>query len=235
MYSGENMDVLKQLKSIEFFSALDEDELRGLAGNLKIERFARNKTILYEEDTNRYMYIILEGKVKVVQVSEEGKETILAMHKAGEFFGEMSLIDGKTVPAAVIATEDTVTAIISKQDFYSLILSEGKMLEGLLKILCSRLRHSWDMIQILNFKNAAQRLRMLFYRLSDEHGRETPDGITLELRLTHKDIANMAGITRETATRIIDRWVKAGEIGILKNKHICLNRGFIQKGPEEEI
>lgn len=227
-------DLVEILRPVPFFSSLSDDEIVELASKLRIKRFMKNDTILYEEDTNKYMYIILDGKVKVMQMSDEGKETILAMHRAGEFFGEMSLIDGKTMPATVIATENTVTAIISREDFYSLIFTQSKLLEGLLKILCSRLRKSWDLIQILNFNNAKQRLKMLFYQLSDEYGVQTPAGMTLDIRLTHRDIANMAGITRETATRIIDRWQKDGEIAILENKNIRLGPDFLLKEIKED-
>jgi len=84
-------------------------------------------------------------------MTEEGKEIILAVHQAGDFFGEMSLIDGKTTPASVIATEDSLVAIISKKDFYSILLVQNKLTISLLKIFCSRLRKSWDTIQLLNF------------------------------------------------------------------------------------
>ena len=62
-------------------------------------RKQEGQTILYEEDTNEYMYIIFEGEVKVIKTTEEGKEIILAMHSSGDFFGEISLLDGKTIPA----------------------------------------------------------------------------------------------------------------------------------------
>jgi CRP/FNR family transcriptional regulator len=200
-----------------------------LTNKFHIRRFQKNEIILYEEDTNEYMYVILGGKVKVTQVSEDGKETILSLHRVGEFFGEMSLIDGKTVPATVTATDKTLTAIISRKDFYELIYGQNKVLDNLLEILCARLRKSWEIIQLLNFNNASQRLRMLFYLLSTEYGRETPEGIVLDLKLTHRDIANMAGVTRETVTRVLDKWQKEKEITVQKNKLICMRRGFIQE------
>jgi len=65
--------------------------------------------------------------------------------------------------------------------------------------------------------------------LSDEYGKKSPDGITLNIKLTHQDIAEMTGMTRETVTRILDKWQKTGEITVLKNKFIRLNRSFLQK------
>ncbi len=215
-------------KKIQLFSSLSDEELSQIGCKVVVKPFKRNETILHEEDTNEFMYIILQGKVKVVQTTEDGKEIILAIHQSGDFFGEMSLIDGKTVPATVSATEDSITAIISKKDFYSLIFTQNKVAEKLLQILCSRLRESWDRIQILNFKNASQRMKTLLLMLTNDHGKKTSEGITLNIKLTHQDIADMTGLTRESVTRVIDKWQKDGEIEVLKNKLIHLNLHFLQ-------
>ncbi|NOZ69499.1 MAG: Crp/Fnr family transcriptional regulator, partial [Deferribacteres bacterium] len=195
------------LKRVQLFSSLTDEEIELITRKLILKQFKKNDTILYEEDTNEYMYIILMGKVKVVKSTEDGKEIILAMHGAGSFFGEMSLIDGKTTPASVIATEDSLIAIIAKKDFFFIIFSQNKVTRNLLQILCARLRKAWDTIQLLNFNNAAQRTKTLFYMLSDEYGERMSDGRTiLKIKLTHQDISDMTGLTRETVTRVIDRF-----------------------------
>jgi CRP/FNR family cyclic AMP-dependent transcriptional regulator len=219
------------LKDIELFSGLDEQELNQISGKVTLKEFKKNEVILYEEDTNEFMYIVLFGKVIVVKMTEDGKEIILATHQLGEFFGEMSLIDGRTSPATVLATENSLVAIISKKDFYSLLTDYPKVLEKMLQILCSRLRDSWKRIHMLNFKNAAQRVKMLFLTLSFDKGEKEAGGVTLNIKLTHQNIADMIGLTRETVTRVLDKWQKDGEITI-KNKFIHLNSKFLQKNVE---
>ena len=108
------------------------------------------------------------------QMSDEGKKIIMTVHRSGEFFGELSLIDGKTAPATILTTKDSVIAIISKNVFYSLLLSQNKVLENLLHILSSRLREAWKKIQLLNFNNASQRIKMLLLMLSEDYGKKTP-------------------------------------------------------------
>jgi CRP/FNR family transcriptional regulator len=216
-------------KKTQLFSSLSDVEIEKITNHLIVKQFRKNDTILYEEDTNEFMYIILMGKVKAVRTTQDGKEIILAMHGSGSFFGEMSLIDGKTTPASVIALEDSLIAIISKKDFFSIIFSHNKISINLMKILCSRLRKSWDTIQLLNFNNASQRTQMLFLMLSDEYGEKTREGIVLNIKLTHQDISDMTGLTRETVTRVLDKLQKNKEITILKNKFILLRPDFLQK------
>jgi CRP/FNR family cyclic AMP-dependent transcriptional regulator len=221
--------IIKLLSNIQLFSSLSSKELQQILGKIEIRRPRKGEMILRQEDVNQYMYVILEGKVKVIQITQDGKETMLAIHRSGESFGELSLIDNKTAPAMVLAAEGSTIAIISRKDFYSLLYTQGKVLETLLQILCSRLRDSWGRIELLSLRNASQRLRMLLLRLSHEHGRPDAEGTILTVRLTHQDIANMVGTARETVTRTMDKWQKDGDIKFLKGRYILLRHDFYQK------
>lgn len=217
---------VESLRHIQLFSSLGDEELLRIRERIAIKRFRKGEIILCEDDTTNFMYIILSGKVKVIQTTEDGKEIVLAFHKSGDFFGEMSLIDGKTSPATVMTTEDTAAAIIHRGDFFTLIHSEKKVLESLLHIFCSRLRDSWERIQMLNFKNASQRVKTLLLMLSEEHGVRSEERVTLTIKLTHQDIADMTGLTRETVTRVLDRWLRDGDVVVEKSRCLTLCPSF---------
>jgi len=221
-------DAVKSFKDMQLFCSFTDKEIDDVVSKARIRKFRKNRTVLNEDDTNHYMYIILKGRVKVVQMTEDGKEVILAVHKYGESFGEVSLIDGKTIRASVVSIEDSVIADIARKDYIFLVMNNKKMLENLLSILCVRLRESWDKIQMLSLASASARMKMLLQLLSEEHGRKTPEGIAVNIRLTHQDIANMTGISRETVTRIMDKWHKDGEIGIIENRRILLKPDFVR-------
>ncbi len=214
------------LREIALFSSLTDKELMQIRDHLMLREFGKNQAILAEEETSEYMYIIIRGRVKIARLGREGRETLLAVHRAGEFFGELSLIDGKTTPASVVAIEKSSVAIISKDHFHALLYTQRKILENLLKILCERLRESWRKIEMLNFNDASQRLKMLMNILADTYGVRTDEGMVLRVRLIHQDIADMTGLTRETVTRVLDRWKKSGEITALEGKYIRLNPEF---------
>ncbi len=202
------------------------NELQKIREKIIIKNYKKNEKILHADNTSEFMYVILDGAAKVVQMTEKGREILISMHESGDFFGELSLIDGKTVPADVYATRNSVTAIISKKDFFSILSTQPKVLENLLRILCSRFRDSLKKIQLLNFNNANHRIKMLFLMLSEDYGKPTPDGTVLAVKLIHQNIADMTGLTRETVTRILDKWQKNGEIVILPNRFILLRPEF---------
>ena len=231
MENTENIK-LDFLRRTDLFSSMTDEELQEISGDIVVEEFKKNEIILREEDTSGYMYIILFGKVKAYKTTEEGKEIILALHQSDEFFGELSLIDGQTTPATVSAIEDSLISIISRKAFYSILLQRPPVLEKILHILCARLRESWEKIRILNSKHASQKITMLLLMLSHEYGQKTQEGISMNVKLTHQDIADMTGLTRESVTRAMDKLQKDNEISILGNKLIRLNAEFLRQYPQ---
>lgn len=216
------------IKSIPIFECLSEEQLLDLRNIIEEKKFNKNNVILWEEDTQKYMYIVSSGKVKVVQTSEDGKEHILAIHKKGDFFGEMALLDGKTAPATVIAMEDSRVQLIARENFEKYLLKDEKVMHQLVAMLCTRLRESWLMLKVMSFASAEQRVRAVLEQLGKINGVMDERGIIIALKLLHKDIAGYANVSRETVTRLLNRFVKEREIEILDNKHILLKSSFVK-------
>lgn len=224
---GMDNNTLELLKKIELLDSLSDEELREISDAFVIKKVNKNELVLHEEDTNNVMYMVLSGELKVVQTSAAGNEIILAIHESGEFFGEISLIDGKTSPATVISAKESLIAIISKQDFFWLIEKHSKIRDKLLQILCVRLRDSWEKIRMLTMKDPAERVKALFLGLCHSSEKSTQQGIVLKVKLTHQNIADMTGLTRETVTRILKKWQNSGKITILEKRFIRLNSEFM--------
>ena len=94
------------LRRIEIFAELPDEELANAASLFRERKYRKNDIIFFEEDTGHYLYFVKEGRVKVSRLLPNGKEMILAFHEEGEYFGEMSLIDGGTTPASVTTSND---------------------------------------------------------------------------------------------------------------------------------
>jgi CRP/FNR family transcriptional regulator len=219
------------LKNIPFFQGLSDREFSGLSHIFVEKRFTRNKIIFIEKDTMNYIYIILSGKVKVIHSGLDGKEHIVAIHKKGDFFGEMALLDGKTSPASVVALEDTHIVIISKKDFEEYLLKNDKISRQVILILCSRLREAWMMIKVLSLPSAEGRVRAVLRILSGYYGFMDAKGIVIGSKFTHQNIADYSLLARETVTRLMNRFVREGEIEVTENRDIVLKPLFVEKSP----
>lgn len=210
------------LRNVALFSELDDPELASVSEMFRQQKYKRNEIVFFEEDTGKYMYIVKEGRVKVSRLLPSGKEMILAFHEAGEYFGEMSLIDGGTTPATVTAVGPATILFMSRQEF-SALLNNPKINRSLLKMLCSRCRDAWTQIEVLTFNNADARIRTALYHLCQKKGVRTEKGTMISIQLTHKELADMTGISRETATRVLSHLQNGGIVTVQKRHFFIAN------------
>jgi len=201
------------IRKIPLFSTLTDEEFNRLSHIFVARAYRKNQIIFLEEETGNYMYLVLSGKVKVAKAGAGGKETILAIHRAGDFFGEMSLLDGKTAPATVSAMEDSKIISVSGTDFHRYLLHNEKVMLQIIKVLCARLREVWQ-TQSLNSSTADARIRMGIYELAKRHGIRDAHGTIIDLKITHQELAEMVGTSRETVTRVLTRLKDQGIIEV---------------------
>jgi CRP/FNR family transcriptional regulator len=231
MKSDTSEKFLKIASGIPFLSCLSPQEIDLVRKRLIEKHFNRGETILHEEDTPNFLYFIYAGKVKVIQISQDGRERILAIHKRGDFFGEMAALDGKTSPATVVALEDAEVAFLSREDFESQILKNTNALRELILMLCSRIREAWLMLRVAAFSDAEDRMRAVLKNMCDHFGVADSRGTILNVKLTHRDIAYLASTSRETATRLLNTLERQGELETLEGKYILLKSPFFQNLP----
>lgn len=217
------------IKNIPLFSDLSREEIEKLDSIIIKKNFVKDQIVLLEEETSNYMYIVYLGKVRVVKQSIEGREHILTIHKKNDFFGEMSLLDGKTSPATVVAHEDAVIGLLSKSDFEQYVLGHEIIRKKIIELLCTNLRESWAMIKILSFDNAEQRILAVLDRMQEVYGLSDDRGVIVNVKLTHQQIANYASVTRETATRVLIRLKNEETIQMLDGKKILLTPKFYDR------
>jgi len=210
------------IRRIPLFATLSEEEFKNIEHIFQVKTYPKNQIIFLEEETGNYMYIVLAGKVKVSKATAAGKETILAIHQAGDFFGEMALLDGKTSPATVSAMEDCRVATIFNADFQHLLMSNEKVVRQIIQVLCARLRQVWSQVQELSHSSADDRIRAGILQLSRKHGVQDARGIIINLKITHQELAELVGTSRETVTRCLARLQRRGIIQLEHRRIILL-------------
>jgi CRP/FNR family transcriptional regulator, cyclic AMP receptor protein len=210
------------IRRVPLFSTLTDAEFSQLEHVFVTRAYRKGQIIFLEEETGNYMYLVLAGKVKVSKAGTGGKETILAIHRPGDFFGEMSLLDGKTAPATVSAMEDAKIISISGSDFHRYLLHNEKVLLQIINVLCSRLRQVWQ-TQSLSSSTADARIRRGIYDLAKKHGVRDAHGTIIDLKITHQELAEMVGTSRETVTRVLARLKEQGILEIAQRRMTLLD------------
>lgn len=210
------------IRRVPLFSTLSDDEFDKLSHIFIVRVYRRNQIIFLEEETGNYMYLVLSGKVKVAKSSASGKETLLAIHRPGDFFGEMSLLDGQTSPATVSAIEDSKIISVSAADFHKYLLHNQKVLLQIINVLCARLRQVWQ-TQSMSSSTADVRIRMGIHQLAQKHGIRDAHGTIIDLKITHQELAEMVGTSRETVTRVLAQLRKKGIVEITQRRITLLD------------
>ncbi len=193
-------EALESLRTIPLFSSVSDEDLESIASLLIERRFPAGKTIVEEGLPGDYMYVIREGRVKVTKLSGDGREKILELLESGEFFGEMSLLDRAPRSASVKTLAETRILALARNDFLSVLRRSPDLAMAVIQELTRRLRQVDEQASSLSFQSVEERTKGLLQRMAREEAggqsRRTP-------ALTHQQIADMIGTSRETVTRVV--------------------------------
>jgi CRP/FNR family transcriptional regulator, cyclic AMP receptor protein len=204
---GRTRETLEALRGIPLFAHVVESDLDQIASHLIERRYPRNTTIVEEGLAGDYMYIIREGRVKVTKLSEDGREKILEFLETGAFVGEMALLERAPRSASVKTLSAVRLLALSRNDFLSLLRRSPDLALAVIEVLCSRLRTQNEQASALSFQRVKDRTKGLLQRLArSEHGEGTLSTPTL----THQQIADMIGTSRETVTRVVKELKQEG-------------------------
>ena len=155
--------------------------------------------------------------MKLVSLSEKGTQTILYILKPGDVFGELLLAHGKRSFTA-IALEDVRVTLISRQRFSSLLSSVPAIALNFIRLLSKRLMKVEKELAEFGHTWSYHRLAKVLLELSEQHGMETSTGTLIELRLTHEDLANLIGTSRETVTTQLNKFERMGILHRLRRR-----------------
>ena len=197
------MEKIELLQSVSIFWDLNEDELGHIADKMVAKHFENGNYIFLEDSEGEQCFFVLEGSVKVTRLSKDGREVILAMLNEGDFFGEMSLLDGESRSANVIALEETKVLTLDRNDFIAVVNDYPQIAVQLLKELARRLRKSDRQIASLSLSDAEKRIALSIIRFADEQGVIQNGKVSIPKTPIQQDIANMAGTSRETVSRAL--------------------------------
>lgn len=208
------MDEQELLRSVPIFSELTEADFSSLAKVANRRRYPKDAVVFFENEQGDFFFMILEGRIKVTILGDDGREVILTLLGSGDFFGEMALLDNEPRSATAIAVEDTELLSLHRHDFQSVLTDNRSITSGLIKVLTARLRRANHQISTLALLDVYGRVARVIVDMAREEGRRLKDGRIAFRRATHQEIANRIGTTRETVTRMLKDLERQGMIHI---------------------
>ncbi len=219
------MDDQELLRTVPIFSELTDSDITSLAGLSSRRRFSKDTVVFFENEEGDFFFMILEGRIKVTILGDDGREVILSMLGPGDFFGEMALLDNEPRSATAIAVEESELLQLHRTDFQTVLTDNRSIQAALIKILTARLRRANHQISTLALLDVYGRVARVIVDMAREEGRRLRDGRIAFRRATHQEIANRIGTTRETVTRMLKDLERQGLIHI-EGKEIVVEPDF---------
>ena len=218
------------LGTVPLFSGLDRTELQRFAELTREKFYPKGSVILFENDPGDSLFVVRQGRVKVVLIGEDGREVILGVLGVSEHFGELSLIDDRPRSAHVIAMEDSHLLVLRRDDFRRRVESSPAVAWSLLTELSRRLRRADEKIGGLVLLDVPGRIARLLLDLSQESGTDT-----IEKALTHQTIAQMIGASRETVSRAMKDFQDAEWVRVERRRISIANRAALEQRAQARL
>ena len=221
--------VLELLERVPFLAALPAREREALAGVVKRRRFGKGQVIFHKDDPGQSLFIIAEGAVSIYLPSPQGADLVLALLGAGDFFGDLALLDGELRTASAAAVEETETLVLLREEFLRLVTSRPEAVLAVLSVVTHRLREADEMAGDLAFLDVGGRLAKKLLELAAAHGVPGPQGVLLDVPLTQEELASMVGVTRESVNRHLALFRRLGLVDSEGRRFVLLDPEALQR------
>jgi CRP/FNR family transcriptional regulator len=213
--------------AVELFQGISEAEEQRVARLCTERKFRMGATIFSKGDPGNALFIVKSGKVRILYLSASGAETIVHILKEGAIFGELLLSEEMRFFTAVAGT-DAVVTVLPKGSLVELLASIPTISKNFIRLLSKRLAKVEKEFGDFGHTWSYDRLSKVLLQLCEEHGKETPTGTMIPLRLTHEDLANLIGTTRETVTTQMIRFRRMGLVKS-QDRYLVVNKSRLKE------
>jgi len=219
----DNNALLSSLSDIDQKTILDQCKRRSV----------RPRTVIVSQGgSGRDMFIVATGSLKVSVLSDEGKEISFVVLRKNDYFGELSMIDGRRRSATVTSIEDSELLVLSHSEYQQLLQQHPhtatRLLTRMLSTLASRLRATDELYQDSVFLDVAGRLAKFLLNTSIEDSASGPGKRLMDIQLSQYELGTLVNASRESVNKQLRDWEGQGIVEVHKGKVTLLNTALLQ-------
>jgi CRP/FNR family cyclic AMP-dependent transcriptional regulator len=208
---------------------LSGGEIDTLLAYSRVERYPAGREIFAKGSAGQSMMAVLRGTVKMSSVSPEGKEIVFNIMHPGDCFGEIALLDGEERSADAIAMTDCELLVLNRRDFMPILENRADICLILLRILCQRVRQTSEQVEDVLFRHLESRIAKALLHLAESADLQGVRGLLIDLRLSQRELGNIAGGSRESVNKHLQSWHKAGLIELGKGSIMIRDVSAIER------
>jgi len=189
------------LKNCDLFERLSRDEIKRLEERSQSRDYPKGGLIYLPADFSDSVMLLVKGRVKIYNVTVDGKQQVLTLIDRGEIFGELSLFGNPKRDQFAEAVIKSTIVNIPRDEMQKLVEKHPNVHTEVTKLFGLRAQRFQRRLMSLLFRSNRDRLVLLLLELAEKYGVQTDIGVRLDLKpLSHQDLASMIGATRETVT-----------------------------------
>lgn len=189
---------------VRFFDALTEEDRQWLHQRGVVRSFPAGTALFHERQISDRVMLLLKGRVKIANTSEDGRERVLAFRGPGEALGELSAIDGRPRSASVIAIDPIEALVIPSPDFRAFLERSPRVTLFLLQRLIGRLREADRKRVEFGASDTIGRVAARLLELCEKYGKQTATGVRIDLPITQEELASWVGSSREGVNKALN-------------------------------
>ncbi len=212
------------LRLVSLFALLNDDELADIAPLFTQQAIDKDGFVFFEGEPPLWVYIVTEGRIKLLKYSKDGKVVILHLLQPGEMFGGVAAFGRRPYPFTAQALMPSQVLKVSGADFYRIMEQHAEVSNQVVRELAGRLTEAHETMKNLAVEQVEQRIAHTVLKLASRSDDETRNRMTIDVRLTRQDIADMAGTTAETTIRVFSKWRQAGIVGSQNGRIVVHDR-----------
>jgi CRP/FNR family transcriptional regulator, cyclic AMP receptor protein len=213
--------MIQQTPQLDNFKRQLRDSLQRETANSRAIRIARHGNIYNSGDRDEMVYFIETGQIKLLMLSSEGKECLLAIYSDGDIFGELCLSGLGARLETATAMKTTIFKQIPCSQFFAR-LTRDSLSEGFVRYLAARIADQQQVIANLVTVDSEQRLGQTLLQLARTMGKKDPRSIRIELKITHEELSEMVGTTRPRISLFMQRFHNLGLIETNKDRFFVI-------------
>ncbi len=224
----------KCLRELGVFALLDDEEIELICQQGYVKNYRPGEIIFFEDHSDKNLYLLVQGRVRLTMLSSEGKEKVMTILQAGDIFGEISLFDENPHPVTAEVAEQARLMVLNWEQLEKIIMKRPRMALKIIESLSKKARLLASQVKDLVFHDATGRLVNLLQRFARDFGRSEEEGTLIDLILTHQEIANLLGVSRVTVTKTLNTLIDKSLIKTQDRKIMILDEEGLSRLIEDK-
>lgn len=198
------------VKSLPLFAKMNDTDLDGLLGSATAKRIPQGEAVFEQGQSAVSFFLLLHGRLKVLQVTEDGQQIIVRMVHPGDLFGFARALQRTDYPGTAMAAAESVVLSWPTDLWPQFVESNPSLAVTAMQTIGQRLEEAHTRIREMSTQEVERRVAHVVTRLAKQAGKQEGNGIRIDFPITRQDIAEMTGTTLHTVSRILSAWEAKG-------------------------